>query len=217
MFIPGWQHGIISSEPADPEPISMFIAGYANTTGNFAGVSFGTPRADRYIVVGVSAVERLANPKNISGVTINGSAATIVINSGGTFHESALAIAAVPGGSTGSIVVTTTGFNRFVIGVYRLVGLVSAVPHDTGFNATTSGEVGVDLDIPAGGVGLGAASFWGTTALAPWVGLTSNYDVSPGSLARGSTAEYISVAGGVEHVDIAVHNSGADFVAASFV
>jgi hypothetical protein len=193
-----------------------FIEGKSQTTSSFAGVNFGAEDADRYIVVAIGMVDSGSNVRSFTSVTIGGVAATIAAVSGvGTnqFKRSVIAIAHVPTGLTGTVAVTQGGYNRFAIGVYRLVGLISATAYDS--DSTTGNGNALPIDVPAGGVTIAAASFWGVTAFT-WSGVAEDYDVSPGSQSQASTASKQSVSAETVSVDHSINNSGACSAAASF-
>ena len=143
----------------------------------FSGKDFGDAATDRYIVVTTGAP---ASAQTLSSVTIGGVAATIVVQDDDD-ASAGIAIAAVPTGTTGDIVVTWSG-SMFScgIGVYRLTGLQSATASATASDVTiTSDAVEASLEIPAGGCGIGYV-YWlssGTaTRTASWTNLTENFD-----------------------------------------
>lgn len=143
------------------------------TTYTFASQNLGTAFANRQIIVGITG-RKAGATTSISSVTIAGISATIVVqqsNTGTNTDVAGIAIANVPTGTTGDIVVTFgAGMVRSAIHVYRARGILEPA-FDTG--ASTALDPTTTLDIPdtgfAIGVGITAAS---TTA--GWTGLTED-------------------------------------------
>ena len=92
----------------------------------FSGLSFGTPRADRYIAVGVAW---LGSPlKTLLSATIGGVAAPILVQST-SIRTTAWIIALVPAGTSGAVVVNFSGNVVSVsVDVYSITGIPSATP-----------------------------------------------------------------------------------------
>lgn len=155
------------------------------TTYTFSAQNLGTADADRYIIVCASGRSN-ATGRTISTITIGGVSATIVCSAtrddGGINSIAiAIAIAAVPTGTTGDIVVTYSGsMLRSAIQAYRAVDINSATPTDTvtsntGTTATSAGA----LDVAAGGFAIGCCTFaYATSATSSsWSELTEDHDV----------------------------------------
>ncbi len=158
-------------------------------TYTFAGQSLGAADADRYIIV-TAASRQTGSGANITGITIGGVAATVSqqlddAGGGGNSTLVAIAIAAVPTGTSGSVVVTYNNTqNRAHIAVYRATSLVSATPTDT------AGAIGEDvaIDIPNNGFVIGVSANPSSTA-ATWSGLSvEDYDVVQESFFTSSAA-----------------------------
>lgn len=148
------------------------------TTYTFSSQNLGTADAGRYIVVAAHCNSGTTVGFGLSSVTVGGVAATIVVQqnnaSGGFSGCSALAIAAVPTGTTGNIVVTWShGAARCEIQAYRLTGIASATPADT--KSSTASDPTASLDVPAGGVAIGAGCTSANT-IATWTGLSEDSD-----------------------------------------
>ena len=103
------------------------------TTYTFSSQNLGTAAPDRHIIVGVAA-RKGGSATTISSVTVGGVSATIVdqySNSDSNSNISGIAIASVPTGTTGDIVVTFGAqMVRAVIAVYRATNLSSATEFD---------------------------------------------------------------------------------------
>lgn len=142
----------------------------------FSSQSLGTADADRYIVV--SAIARKAGAGfTLTGITVGGIEADIVKQVTNTITNSdcaALVIAAVPTGTTGDVVVTwSTTVLRCAIGMWRLVGIESAIPYDS--DSSTAADPSVALDVLENGVAIGAG-LTAASSSATWTGLTENFD-----------------------------------------
>lgn len=146
------------------------------TTYTFATQNLGTAAGGRYIAVGIGA-RGTNSGLTISTVTIAGVSATETIqvtNSASSNNVSGIYIAAVPTGTTGDVVVTfSVGVLRCAIQMYRLVGIDSITASDTG--TSTALDPTTSIDVPAGGVAIGAANCSNATT-ATWTGITEDYD-----------------------------------------
>ena len=101
----------------------------------FSNADFGTEAADRYIIVGYSTRN---DSRTINSVTIGGISATILVQQGDGNTTTGMAIAAVPTGTSGDVVVTLDGTaDAHYLGVWAATGLASATPVAT---ATSSGN-----------------------------------------------------------------------------
>ncbi len=150
------------------------------TTYTFAGENFGTAPADRQIIVAIGSQGAGETAESISSVTIGGVSATITVQRTNSIVDhtiSGLAIANVPTGTTGDIVITlSTGERRCGIGVYRATG-ISAIPTDTG--SSIANNPTFDIDVIAGGFAIGTAGT-GFFDTATWTNLTEDYDFQAG-------------------------------------
>lgn len=146
------------------------------TTYTFAGQDFGAEASDRYIIVGIGSRDTGSGAKTVDSVTIGGVTATIVRQAQNATTNStvgALAIAAVPTGLSGSVVVTfSEQMLRCGIGVWRIVGH-DPTAHDS--DSSTATDPTVNLDIPANGSAVGFATT-GNTGATTWTGLTESFD-----------------------------------------
>jgi hypothetical protein len=168
------------------------------STYTYTSQSLGAAAADRYIVVGVASRIGAAS-LTLSSLTVGGVTATIVdqrsatgVASGGTATTlGALAIAAVPTGTTGNVVVNLSATAlRCVVSMWRFDGLASATAFAAGDSAATAPTI--NLDIPANGaaVGIITAGYSGSLT-ASWTGLTEQYDATTEALAVSSASDAI--------------------------
>lgn len=157
-----------------------FLQGTTSTADTnsytFSSQNLGTASSDRYIIVG--AVARKAGASaTISSITIGGVSATIVKQQTNTItntNVSGLAIAAVPTGTTGNIVVTFSAtMLRCAISAYAVTELDSATPYDDA--SSTSADPSVSLDIPTDGFAIGMG-LTAAASTATWTGLTEDVD-----------------------------------------
>ena len=148
------------------------------TTYTFSSQDFGEAAANRYIVVTAGGYD--TSNETVSSITIGGVTATIAVQVTGNSVTAAIAIAKVPTGATGDVVVTFSGnMENAGIGVYRLVNLQSATATDTGTDiAESSNALADDLTIPADGCGIGYAYIQSsnTDRTFSWTNLTETFD-----------------------------------------
>lgn len=129
------------------------------TTVTDTGFSLGAAQSDRVIVITVAA--SAGSARQISGVTIGGSAATLAILSASSSYCTGIYYLAVPSGATADIVYTFTGaITNMASNVYALTGWGSVTLYDsntaigTSFNLATAS----DLDTASGGLLVAAAA-----------------------------------------------------------
>jgi hypothetical protein len=147
------------------------------TTYTFASQPIGIPAFNRYVLVGVTA-RSLITGVIITSMTIGGISAPVVYqtDAGTTNTMAGFAVALVPSGTTGNVVVTfNTPMVYASIGVWTLRNLLSTTPQATTF--FTDPNTGGTLNVPAGGVAVGVygQNSGGGGALSWSAGLTSNY------------------------------------------
>lgn len=142
-------------------PVGTFelVTHGANDSGqnqSFSSVNFGAEHNSRRIVVGVHWIFG-ATDRNLSSVTIGGISAIVhgqdSHTGGATGLGGAIASAAVPTGTSGTITLGFSGtVSRAVISVFRATNLASTTPYAVrtkrGFNDT---DVSDTIDIPSNG------------------------------------------------------------------
>lgn len=143
------------------------------STYTFSAQALGVAAANRKIVVAIC----YSTTASITSVTIGGVTASQVVAATGTGGmKIELWQAAVPTGTTGDIVIVHPGTSdRDGIGVWAVYGAQSAA-NDTG-SSTGVDPLADTLNIPAGGVAIGAAvnNDAGVDTYT-WTNLTENYD-----------------------------------------
>jgi hypothetical protein len=171
---------VTPTPPSQGSKSMHFLQAAASTADaaryNFPAQNLGTPSATRRIIVGVGTRDTLTNNKTIVSVTVGGVAATIVEqfqsdNSGdGAACLAGLAIAAVPTGTTGDVIVVfSEPMLRAAISLYTVDDLASETPLATATSDAAAPTA--TLDVPAGGFVVGV-SFVGLQATVTWKGLT---------------------------------------------
>lgn len=169
------------------------------TTYTFSSQNLGSADSGRYIAVAIQS-RRAGTGLAVSSVSVAGVSATIAIqqtNSSTNSNVAAIAIAAVPTGTSGDIVVTlNSAAVRCAISVYRLVGITGVTPTHT--DTSTASDPAMTVDVPAGGYAIGSAITASSTTTT-WTGLTENNDATLEGFATVTSAaqEYASAQTGL--------------------
>lgn len=194
----------------------------AASNKTFTPVDFGEAHVARRIVVGIN-LRMVAAGQTITSVTIGGVAATeaAVASNAGEGLISAVYFAAVPTGTSGSVVINTSGnFEQVSIHAYRLVSASFALSDFDSAQATTASAVSATLDVPAGGVSIAAAATR-LGASFTWAGATESCTFVNDVQTTGQRSSAMHLASGAELGSvISVDPSSVDRVtiaAASFV
>lgn len=200
-----------------PYCVATYIGGTTSTTDQASTYTFsnhdvGQPSPYRWVLVGIQSGHSAA--RTISSVTIGGVAATQV-----GFNASAddtiltaFYIALVPAGTTATIVVVFSGSAvRCRVGVWTIIGLLSATATDTASDDTdSSGVVSDTLDVQAGGCAFGLYSYLSTgTPTAAWAGLTEQFDGNLEASQYGTSAfdNFVAAQSGMT-VSVTITNPG---------
>lgn len=160
--------------------------GNQGTTGSysFGSVPFGDADDTRLIVAGA-----VGTGGAVTGMTIAGVSATEIANVGGSTDGTALYVAAIPSGTSGTITVHVNTTGGCVMWAYRVVNAASATPHDSD---GVTGGASISLDIPASGVAIGIVRA-GSNSDVVWTGLTEDTDFSfADGIGGGSTVHFSS-------------------------
>jgi hypothetical protein len=167
----------------------------------FSAQALGAAAADRYIVVGIGGRNGAASLA-ISSVTIGGVSATVIKQqsstgtaSGGTGTTSAgLAIAAVPSGTTGDIVVNFSATSlRCVCSMWRMTGLVSATANDSQSSTATPPSAGVAIPTDGAAIGM-VAGGQNASPTVTWTNLTEQYDALTEAFCVSSASDALAAA-----------------------
>lgn len=152
------------------------------STYTFASQNIGTAASDRVVIV---LVKISATSGTISNVTIQGITSTLIQYQGGAVGSCSvgIAIASVPTGTTGDVVVNFSSSltGECGIGVYTAnsINLTAYNSAATGFGiAPTDPTLTVSVNIPATGFTIGIAATQNDAAVTgfTWTGLTKDYE-----------------------------------------
>ena len=150
------------------------------TTYTFSTQALGDADPGRHIIVACSG-ESISGGSAVSSITIAGITATILkqksFNVGGVDETTAIAIAAVPTGTTGDVVIVfSAGMVRGFASVFRMVG-GSATAHATAEVATgTTDPPTLTIAVPGNGGCVACVGYFATSGTTTWTGLTEAYD-----------------------------------------
>lgn len=165
---------------------------------NFTTQALGSGTTADHIIVAVVGLDNASF--SLSSVTVDGQAATIVTGANSalvTNHVlAAIAIAPATANATGTINVTfNNALGRAAIGVYRVTGLLSTTPTDTG--SDTGSAPSDTLNISAGGIAVGVVTHNDTNAA--WTGLTERYEagIEGGTFHSGAADAFASAQTGL--------------------
>ncbi len=181
-----------------------------STTYTFTDVDLGTPAADRCVIISAYG-KKFGVASDLSSLTVGGTGATIIDVANGTDgNTSIVALTAyeLAEGATTTVVVTwANGMIRSGIGVWSAYGLESCTsPFQVA--SSTGGDPSVDLDIPEGGVtvGAGVGDVSGT-----WSGLPEDFVATlEGSFTYSSGASDYGMATETDRTITIDYASGAE-------
>ena len=185
----------------------------------FSSISFGTAAADRHIVCVGGWEHSTSASTDPSSVTIGGVTATKVLTrNDGRYDRSFMYIAAVPSGTSGSLVVNlpVTAW-RCGMGCFSIYG-ADITPTATGTDSGVSGseDLEVSIDVDAGGVIVAVAENNTATGGYTWVGIDEIWDEVEASLCVSGAAKTFSAAETVA-VQANLHSTnGATLCVAAF-
>lgn len=192
------------------------------TSYTFSSLSFGTAQSNRYIIVAAGVGDGDADDRQISGITIGGVAGTEVIHAFNEFIASstssaAIYIASVPTGTTGDIVVATSGSGtagNCTVVVYRATGInPSAI--DTA--SSTSDPASLNVDVVANGIIVACFNNYDNGTVS-WTGPTEDYDANAenGAFSSASLAVTTTQSGFAVSADFSAGPAAKAAVCASF-
>ena len=150
------------------------------TSYTFSSQSFGPASSLRYIIVSVTG--RSGAGVSISSVTIGGVGATQIVyakpnTDAANYSHAGIYIAAVPSGTSGSVVVSLTGGSllRCGIGVYRVDQMSSPSAFSTATDTDASNPQTASISVTSGGFAIGVAY---SQNGASWSGLSESYEIN---------------------------------------
>lgn len=194
-MLPGIKSAIAGGRPARKAITCARTAnasdGNDRTSYTFASQSFGavaTGSDTRWVVAVISTGAPPSGDPIISGVTIGGVSATIVEGVGTGGLHTAIAIAAVPTGTTGSVVVTLSGGTGGYCGIvlYRALNLAGTAEAESTSIVNPSS---FPMSFSAGSLVLGEVSTR-NAGTATWVNLTEDYDAQVDASNRRMTVAF---------------------------
>lgn len=156
------------------------------TTCTFASANFGTAAADRYVIITGQLIKVTGTDdftsSNVS-ITIGGVSATFASfaqHSVGQRPVVFIAVANVPTGTTGDVVITlpADGARDSAVGVYTS-NSISATPTD--FGSSTAADPTDSINVNASGFIVGVAISASVSTTVSWTGLTERYDTAFGT------------------------------------
>lgn len=163
------------------------------STYTYAAQNLGTASSDRKIIVAVHGRKSGANT-TINSVTVGGISATIVVQDSNNLSNSntaGIAIASVPSGTTGNVVVVFGAtMARSEIGLWSVVGLYNSTPTVTATSLTNDGTC--TINVLAGGFVIGAGTV--ITQFTTWSNLTERYDDSVSSTVSSGASNNFATA-----------------------
>lgn len=153
-----------------------------NATVTLTSVSFGDEFGERRLVVATGAEYDSGTPL-LSSVTVGGVSADIVANKNNVNGATGISIAHVPTGSSGTVVIVSSGpVRRIYAAVYSVSGLYQNAVYDKVEDAGNGG----DIDIPSGGSCIGV-TFRNSAAIS-WSGLTEDDETTISGIVTASVA-----------------------------
>jgi hypothetical protein len=171
--------GIVSIGGMGTAKLSSYaFQGTASSSTNassytFSSQPFGSAASDRIVIVGIAGN---SGSSSISSVTIGGVNATIVVQSTGSLNI-AIAAAAVPTGTTGSVVVTfSVGKSSCGIGIWSATGQITASGVASGSNVDLS-EITISAEPGGFAIGVAANTELEAPAATSWTGASEDFDI----------------------------------------
>jgi hypothetical protein len=163
------------------------------TTWTFTSQAFGDAADDRIMVL---ALDGGASKRTVNSVTIGGVSAAQQVSKQGGGAELFVEIwsAAVPSGTTGTVVITLAGSTQNMgIGLYRLTGMSATKTDSAVDGAISSGNIELTTTIPANGCGI-AVFKNDNNQTSSWTNLDETYDenIGEGSYHRSGASKFYS-------------------------
>lgn len=170
-----------------------------STLYSFIGFDFGADTGDRSILVVVQATSGSASTIQMSatGNEVGDDTSPDVsrANFDGSDQSIVGFLAGNPSGATGTVKAAFTAAVPFCyVSVYRVRGLASLTPADTGGESNTDSSFTCDLDVTAKSVVLGGFSTRGVGTGAAWTGITERSTTTYAGSATVMSADYLTTA-----------------------
>jgi hypothetical protein len=149
------------------------------STYTFSAQNLGAASSGRHIAVCIASRAVGTSSLAVSSVTIQGITASLSVSAQNVTSNvtvACIAIAAVPSGTTGDIVITLPRTAlRIGIAVFSIANISGTTPSDT--DSSTANAPTCSLDIPANGVALAISARAGSGSVT-WSGLTERSDAT---------------------------------------
>lgn len=198
-------------------------AGIGSSSQSIVLVPFGTASASRYVIIGVSSsATGAAAPGTILGATIGGITATIIdqgVSGTNGGSASAILIAAVPTGTSGTVAITYNASVTYVtLGSWSATGLSSTAANAHGTSGSAPGTFSLGTLNGGFAIGVATSSSDSSGAGFSWSGLTEQYDTdTSGTLTDAGGAHNASTNGSSISVQVTyTSGSRAEMVCASW-
>jgi len=205
---------------ADATRTFLQVSGNAanQTTYNFTTINFGTAASDRYLVIAATARDEVGGANSFSSITIGGVTATIAVQQATNGNNSAIAIAAVPTGTSGDVdIVFASNMGNCDFGLWTTTAVGSATATD--FGSSTANPGTFDLDVAAGGIAFGICSEdIESASIQTWAGLTEDWEAQQSSSNNfaGASGAFATTQTNLTCSSTRSSNSRPTFVVASF-
>jgi hypothetical protein len=183
--------------PAAREETAATSSANNDAAYTFTDQALGAAAPDRYVVIAVVLRDAGGLPE-ASTVTVQGISATeavgVTFNNTTEAYYASLWIAAVPTGTTGTVVVTGNAtMTDCAISLYRVTGIASPTPSDTDTDSGDKSLFSMDLDVQSRGIAIGVAIHETHLTAATWTGLTEDEDAQADNIRYTAASEAFSV------------------------
>jgi hypothetical protein len=192
---------------------------YRGTIGVASGnVDIGAAAGTRLVVMCAEHVRSTVSGRTITGGSIDGSAATIAVQFGGSAATGTgcgiLYREVTSGGSVAFSFTVSGAVSIQSMHVYTIASYASATPTDTA--SGTGNDPAVLIDFPASGVVIGCASANSSNAFT-WSGLTEDHDLQISSFRVTAASLAATTAGSNVSVSVASANTQESICAAAWL
>lgn len=175
-----------------------------NDDYTFNSMNLGTPSSARWIAIGLHIYDADLDA-SISSITINGYSARIVIQTTVDTLHMCLALAHVPAGTTGNVVVSMTNeVSQMLASLWEVTGIVSYHAYDSDSNADSNPNVTLDTLADGYIIAIGSAEETFGDISATWTGATERFDINDANY--GYTGADVATSAGT--LEITVNYSG---------
>jgi hypothetical protein len=166
-----------------------------NVAGNatFNSFGIGTAAANRYVVIAVTSY--VSTP---SAVTVGGISATLVKQQINSDMTAQMWIAAVPTGTTATVIVTKSGGAYINIIGWALTNLTNSGAASSTAGATASGSAMTLATVPAGSVVIAAAATQQASQTVSWTNINKDADNNPALTLGGASIAKVGAADGLQ-------------------